>query len=126
LFYLYSKSGDETSALAILEDLISLRDNPDRGYAPAFLIAYIDEGLGRTGDALDWLEQAMEDRDGWLIYLNTYPRFESLRGEPRFKDILQRLQLPESSITQSMSLAKTHEPRFAVLFAEQVISIEFG
>jgi len=99
LAYAYAKSGDEKSAMAILEELINLRENPDRGYAPAFLIAYIYAGLGRTGDALDWLEQAVEDRDGWLIYLNTYPRFDSLRGEPRFKDILQRLQLPESSIT---------------------------
>jgi tetratricopeptide (TPR) repeat protein len=96
LAYAYAKSGNETNSLAILEELRSLRENPDRSYAPAFLIAYIYEGLGRTGEALDWLEQAVEERDGWLIYLHSFPRFESLRGEPRFKDILQRLQLPES------------------------------
>lgn len=116
LAYAYAKSGDETNSLAILEELMGLRENPDRGYAPAFLIAYIYEGLGRTGAALDWLEHAVEERDGWLIYLNSFPRFESLRGEPRFKDILQRLQQPESSTTQSISLTKAHEPRFPVLF----------
>ena len=121
LAYAYAKSGDEKNSLAILEELRSLRENPDRGYAPAFLIAYIYEGLGRTGDALDWLEQAVEERDGWLIYLNSFPRFESIRGEPRFKDILRRLQLPESSITQSISLAKTDISRFPVVFVEQIV-----
>jgi len=94
LAYAYAKSGDETNALAILEDLKSLRENPQRGYAPPLLVAYIYEGLGRVEEALDWLDLAVEERDGWLIYLNSFPRFESLRDEPRFKDILSRLQLP--------------------------------
>jgi len=97
LAYAYAKSGDENRALAILEELKSLRDQPGRGYAPPLLIAYVYEGLGRVGDALDWLDKAVEERDGWLVYLNSFPRFESLRGEARFKEILQRLQLPEKA-----------------------------
>jgi len=96
LAYAYAKSGDQTNALAILEELKSLRENPDRGYAPPLLIAYIYEGLGRVEDALDWLDKAVEERDGWLVFLNSFPRFESLRAEARFKDILRHLQLPES------------------------------
>lgn len=98
LAYAYAKSGDETNALALLEELKSLREAPDLGYAPPLLIAYIYEGLGRAEEALDWLELAMEERDGWLIYLNTFPRFESLRDEARFKDIMRRLQLPGNGI----------------------------
>jgi hypothetical protein len=54
------------------------------------------EGLGKTEAALDWLEKALTERDGWLVFLNSYPRFEALRDEPRFKDILDRLGLPQS------------------------------
>ncbi len=94
LAYAYAKSGDEKPALAILDELKGLSDHPGRSYAPPLFIAYVYEGLGRVEDALDWLDKAVEERDGWLIYLNSYPRFESLRDEARFKDILQRLQLP--------------------------------
>jgi adenylate cyclase len=96
LGYAYAKSGDEKQALALLEELKSLKDQPGRGYAPPLLIAYIHEGLGRVDEALDWLDKAIEERDGWLLYLNSFPRFESLRGEARFKAIMRRLQLPES------------------------------
>lgn len=88
-------------ALAILDELKSLGEESRQGYAPPLLIAYVYEGLGRTADALDWLERAMDERDGWLVYLNTFPRFESLRSEARFKDILRRLQLPENDHNQA-------------------------
>jgi TolB-like protein/Tfp pilus assembly protein PilF len=96
LAYAYAKLGDEKQALTILEELKSLKDQPGRGYAPPLLIASVYEGLGRVADALDWLDKALEERDGWLVYLNSFPRFESLRGEARFKAIMRRLQLPES------------------------------
>ncbi|MCJ7558532.1 MAG: FlgO family outer membrane protein [Gammaproteobacteria bacterium] len=101
LAYAYAKSGDDTHALAILDELKSLGEESRQGYAPPLLIAYVYEGLGRTADALDWLERAMDERDGWLVYLNTFPRFESLRSEARFKDILRRLQLPETDHNQA-------------------------
>ena len=111
LAYAYAKSGDETNALSILEELKNLRKSPGRGYAPPLLIAYIHEGLGRVDEALDWLELAMEERDGWLVYLNSFPRFESLRNEARFKDILSRLQLPENGILENPVSAHTnHKP----------------
>ena len=56
------------------------------------------EGLGKTDEALDWLDKAVLERDGWLVYLNSFPRFESLRNEARFKDILSRLNLPANEI----------------------------
>jgi adenylate cyclase len=96
LAYTYAKSGDVPQALIILEKLKSLREQSPHGYSPAFQIAYVYEGLGRTEDALDWLDKAFEERDGWLVYLNVFPKFESLRSEERFQDMLRRLNLPES------------------------------
>ena len=91
----YAKSGDESNALAVLAELQGRRQAPERGYVSPVLIAHVYEGLGRTEDALDWLETAVTERDGWLVFLNSFPRFESLRAEPRFEEILHRLGLPE-------------------------------
>jgi len=93
--YAYANSGDEESALAILSELEARRESPGPGFVSPVLIACIYEGLGRTDDALNWLEQAITDRDGWLVFMNSFPGFESLRGESRFRDILHRVGLPE-------------------------------
>jgi len=92
----YAASGNEVQALATLAELENLRQSPDRGYASPLLIAYVYAGLGKTQEALNWLELAVTERDGWLVSLNTFPRFESLRAEPRFKAVLRRVDLPES------------------------------
>lgn len=97
LAYAHAKSGNTSQALELLEQLQSLGGQPQRGHAPALLIANVYEGLGRTEDALDWLDRAFEQRDPWLISLNSFPRFESLREEERFQDLLRRLNLPENS-----------------------------
>jgi adenylate cyclase len=94
--YAYARSGNEGEALAIAAELADLRGSTDHGYASSVMIAYVYEGLGRTADALAWLEQAVEERDGWLVYINVFPRLESLRGEPRFQDVLRRVGLPEA------------------------------
>jgi hypothetical protein len=43
--------------------------------------------------ALDWLEKAYSERDGTLVWLKVHPRLDGLREEPRFRDLLARLQL---------------------------------
>ncbi|MBI3950866.1 MAG: hypothetical protein HY314_10490 [Acidobacteria bacterium] len=45
--------------------------------------------------AIEWLEKAYEERDPWLYALGVEPDWESLRLEPRFRDLLRRLNLPE-------------------------------
>jgi TolB-like protein/Tfp pilus assembly protein PilF len=89
--YARGKSGDEAGALEVLAELESRRESPNRGYVAPVLIAHVYEGLGKTEDAIDWLEKALVERDGWLILLNAYPRFESLRGDTRFQEILGRV-----------------------------------
>jgi len=97
LAYAYAKSGNTGHALDLLEQLKSHGGLSQHGHVPALQIAYVYEGLGRTEDALDWLDRAFELHDAWLIHLNSFPRFESLREEERFQDLLRRLNLPDSS-----------------------------
>ena len=47
--------------------------------------------------AFKWLERSCDERAGWLMYLATDPRFDSLRGDPRFRSLLERLHLPKIS-----------------------------
>jgi serine/threonine-protein kinase len=45
-------------------------------------------------EALEWLERAFETRDPNMPYI-TLPVFDPLRSDPRFLDLLRRMNLPE-------------------------------
>ena len=70
-----------------------MKDLSKPRYVPPFGIALIYEGLGDKAQALEWLERAYEDRSFFLTYIKVDPRFDSLRGEPRFQDLLRRMGL---------------------------------
>jgi serine/threonine-protein kinase len=49
---------------------------------------------GDNARALDWLEQAHEDRDPNLPYISCNPLFDPVRSDQRFQDLLRRMNLP--------------------------------
>jgi len=51
-------------------------------------------GAGDPNQCLEWLERAYEGRDPNLPYL-WYPDFDFVRSDPRFRDLLKRMNLPD-------------------------------
>jgi tetratricopeptide (TPR) repeat protein len=66
----------------------------DTTYVSPFDIASLYASAGKNDRAFEWLERAFEARDPNTPFLG-YPVFDSLRNDPRFKDLLRRLNLPE-------------------------------
>jgi len=62
-------------------------------YSSPYVRARIYAEIGDRGRALQWLEKACEERDGGLSLLNVDPSMDSLRGEPGFAAILERIGL---------------------------------
>ena len=56
-------------------------------------IALVYAGLDRRQDAFKWLEAAYRVHDVGLVYLRVDPCLDSLRSDPRFADLLQRVGL---------------------------------
>jgi hypothetical protein len=51
---------------------------------------------GNNDRTLYWLERGVEARDPNMLYVSVWPLFIDLLGDdPRFKDLLQRINLPE-------------------------------
>lgn len=66
---------------------------PVRGILSAFLEALMYISMGRKVSALDALEAAYAQRSCWLVNLKAEPAMDSLRGEPRFIALLDRMGL---------------------------------
>ncbi len=59
---------------------------------PPYYLATVCVGLGRAEEALGFLERGYESRDGWLTWLGVEPRFDPLRSDPEFKELLTRIR----------------------------------
>jgi tetratricopeptide (TPR) repeat protein len=57
-------------------------------------LAMIYIGLGETDRAFEWLEKAFEARDWQMVLLNVEPLFDTVRSEPRFAALVERVGLP--------------------------------
>jgi eukaryotic-like serine/threonine-protein kinase len=88
----YAKAGRPDKA----EEMISrFREIAKTQYVPTCRIACIYGALGDNDKALAELQKAFEVRDWELYRSNADPYFSSLRDDPRFKELLKRLNLPE-------------------------------
>ncbi|HEV2490101.1 MAG TPA: winged helix-turn-helix domain-containing protein [Candidatus Acidoferrales bacterium] len=92
LAYTHGRRGRRDAAAAILEEL---ERAAKQQYVSPYFKAMIHAGSGENRKALDWLEKAVEEHDVWLIWLGREPRWDALRAEPRFRDILRRMKFPE-------------------------------
>lgn len=84
----YAMIGKSNKARVILRDL--QKHSSGRCIEP-YAVALIESSLGHDDRALNWLEKAHEERDGWLGWLNVDPRLDHLRANPRFKRLIQRV-----------------------------------
>ena len=57
--------------------------------------ALVQIGLGERDKAIASLEQGYTDRDQWMLYLKVDPHMDTLRQDPRFKDLLRRVGIPQ-------------------------------
>jgi Flp pilus assembly protein TadD len=58
-------------------------------------IAAVYAALGDKDKAFEWLEKDFQSRSGELPIIRWGLTFESLRDDPRYKDLLKRMGLPE-------------------------------
>ncbi|MBF8295776.1 MAG: hypothetical protein HW389_2321 [Bacteroidetes bacterium] len=91
LGHAYAVSGRRNEAQKVLAELHELAK---QRYVAAFYFAAIYAGIGEKDQAFAWLEKAYEERSESLLRLNYDPRFNSLRADPRFKELLKKIELP--------------------------------
>jgi tetratricopeptide (TPR) repeat protein len=85
----YAAAGMRGEALHILDQLHTLGKNR---YVMPYWLALIHTGLGERDEAFRWLDLALEERSAQLAYVIVDPRWDHLRPDPRFQDLLERMK----------------------------------
>jgi hypothetical protein len=57
--------------------------------------ALVYTGMGDKDRAFEWLDKAYDERSSDLPWIKADPRMDPLRSDPRYKELLLRLGLPE-------------------------------
>jgi tetratricopeptide (TPR) repeat protein len=86
----YARSGQRDKALEIAAKLEKINDT---WYTWA--IAEIYATLGDNDKAIYWIEEAYKRRHDFTPWFKYNVYFKPLYNDPRFKEIIQRLNLPE-------------------------------
>jgi serine/threonine-protein kinase len=88
----YALAGKPQEAQKIADRLIG---EWKRTHVGAYSIAIIKVGLGDKDQAFAWLNKAYEDRAFFLVDLKVEPEVDPLRADPRFQDLLRRMNFPQ-------------------------------
>jgi tetratricopeptide (TPR) repeat protein len=87
--YALARSGKRDEARTELNKLLGLAETKP---ASAYNIALIYNALDESEKALDWLEKAYQARDTKMTLLKVEPKWNNLRNEPRFVDLMRRMK----------------------------------
>ena len=87
---LYVKSGRRAEAEKMLATWSS---RPAQEFGHAESMAMIYAGLGRKDEAFQWLDQAYREHWGRLPWIKIEPEYDSLRDDPRFSALLNKMGL---------------------------------
>jgi eukaryotic-like serine/threonine-protein kinase len=86
----YAAAGRRAEAQKVLDQL---NESAKQKYLPAYQIARIYAGLGDKEKAFEWLEKGYEQRSLGFTIPKVNPSYDPLRSDPRFADLLRRMNL---------------------------------
>jgi tetratricopeptide (TPR) repeat protein len=90
----YATTGRRAEAQKILHEWLH---QSETSYVSPYMIATVYAGLGDKEKAFRYLEKAYQERSSDLPYfLKADLRMDSLRSDPRFQDLMRRMNFPTS------------------------------
>ncbi len=92
LGFVLASVGEKEEARGVLRELEAKYASKE---ANGSYVAMVYVGLGEIDKAFEWLEKEFERRSSQLPMVRWNLQFDSVRDDPRYKDLLMRMNLPE-------------------------------
>jgi len=100
----YALSGRKDEAETLLQEL---QERATSEYILPTYFAEVYASLGNPDEAFRWLEKAYKERSWGMLFLRIWPMWDPLRSEPKFDEIVRRMNFPEAP--DSGTVAKPEE-----------------
>ena len=84
--YVHAVAGDRAKADGYIQQMM---ERKQKRYVPPYNVALVFAGLGEHETALQWLRQALEERDVHMPFLLDH-KWDGMRGDERFQEIAAR------------------------------------
>jgi len=101
LGHAHAAAGQTSEALKALHEL---EETSQQRHVSPYWLSLVHTALGNRRAALEWLERGVEERDVWMIWLKVEPRFDPLRSDLRFHEVLRRIGL-QPAILRSFAVS---------------------
>ena len=85
-------TGKKKKAMELRE---KLKEISTRMFVPTSYFAFIEIYLGNKDKAFDLLQKAIEEKDPFMIALKGEPKFDPIRSDPRFANLLREVHLAQ-------------------------------
>jgi len=92
LAFAYGRAGRRDDACKLLDQMEMMAA---KAYVPPSALALGHVGLDDWDAAFHWWDQAVEVRDPIIVPIKTFPFFDPVRDDPRYREILRRMNLSE-------------------------------
>jgi adenylate cyclase len=88
----YARKGQMDDARKVLA---RLSEKPKSRYVAPYALAIVLTALGDKAHALDQLEHGYDEGGFYISLITVDPFFDSLRGDPRFEALVQKILAPK-------------------------------
>jgi adenylate cyclase len=88
LAIVYADGSDNARARKILEEF---QERARREHVPPLALAMAHMAVGDRDGTFVWLDKMYEEHHPWLIFMNEHARYDRLRGDPRFQQLLRKI-----------------------------------
>jgi TPR repeat protein len=85
LGHAYATAGRQREAAEIL---VELERSAQNRFVSPYWLSVLAVGLGEDARAMEWLRKAHRERDVWLVWLRVEPRFDRMRADAGFRELL--------------------------------------
>ena len=92
LGHAYALQGNKSQVIKVLDQL---KEMSRANFVAPYNVAIVYAALGDRDHAMAELEKAYEERSWYIVMLAVDPKLDHLRGDPRFRDLVRRVGLPE-------------------------------
>ena len=92
----FEKSGYQAAMKVLTRNYLeTYRSAADSQYVSPLIFAVLYTELDDREKAFEWLEKSFQERSVWLINLKADPQFDRLRSDPRFKNLVKKIGIPD-------------------------------